>query len=224
MTIVTDIVSEQAIQFMRTFSEKRESPALANLRHAMAGHPRQNMQVSLEQGRLMAQLVQMLGAKRCLEVGVFTGYSALCIAEILPPEGKLVGCDVSEEWTSFGKRFWEEAGVADRIDLRIGPASESLAAMIDNGDAESFDFAFIDANKDGYEDYYEKCFQLIRPGGVIMIDNIFLSGRTFDPLIKDDQDAGAAVVRKLTAKISTDARVDASMAPVGDGIVLVRKR
>ncbi len=221
MALVTDIVDERAVAFMRDFSSARESAVAAKLRKATAEHPRRNMQIGMEQGRLMAQLAAMIGARRCLEIGVFTGYSALCIAERLPPDGKLVACDISEEYTSIGKPFWEEAGVADRIELRLGPASDTLAALLDEGHEGSFDFVFIDADKGGYDDYYEKSLRLTRRGGVIVLDNVFLRGATYDP---ENGNARTITVRSLLSKISSDERVDASIAPMGDGIAIVCKR
>jgi caffeoyl-CoA O-methyltransferase len=220
MSAVSKIVDDRALEFMWDFSSKRESAVLARLRQATAELPNGKLQISREQGRLMALLVTMLGAKRCIEIGVFTGYSALCVAERLPADGRLVACDVSEEWTAMGKPFWQEAGVAERIDLRLGPASRTLAALIDGGEAGTFDFAFIDADKESYDDYYEKCLRLLREGGVMTIDNIFLRGKTYDPLATDIRSAN---VRALASKISTDDRVDAAMVPIGDGVLLVRK-
>ena len=219
--LVTDIVDERAVAFMRAFSSPRESAVAAKLREATAEHPKRNMQIGMEQGRLMAQLATMIGARRCLEVGVFTGYSALCVAERLPPDGELVACDISEEYTAIGKPFWKEAGVADRIELRLGPASDTLAALIDEGRNGSFDFAFIDADKGGYDDYYEKCLRLARNGGVIVLDNVFLRGTTYDP---GDEKDRTVTMRTLLTRISTDERVDASILPVGDGIVIACKR
>ena len=219
--LVTDIVDERAVAFMRAFSSPRESAVAAKLREATAEHPKRNMQIGMEQGRLMAQLATMIGARRCLEVGVFTGYSALCVAERLPPDGELVACDISEEYTAMGKPFWEEAGVADRIELRLGPASDTLAALIDEGRNGSFDFAFIDADKGGYDDYYEKCLRLTRNGGLVVLDNAFLRGATYDPR---DETERTVTMRTLLTRISTDERVDASILPVGDGIVIACKR
>ena len=219
--LVTDIVDERAVAFMRAFSSPRESAVAAKLRDATADHPRRNMQIGMEQGCLMAQLATMIGARRCLEVGVFTGYSALCVAERLPPDGELVACDISEEYTAIGKPFWEEAGVADRIELRLGPASDTLASLIDEGRNGSFDFAFIDADKGGYDDYYEKCLRLARNGGLVVLDNAFLRGATYDPR---DETERTVTMRGLLAKISSDERVDASILPVGDGIVIACKR
>ena len=221
MALVTDIVDERAVAFMRTFSSPRESAVAAKQRKATAEHPRRNMQIGMEQGRLMAQLAAMIGARRCLEIDVFTGYSALCVAERLPPDGKLVACDISEEYTAIGKPFWEEAGVADRIELRLGPASDTLAALLEEGHEGSFDFVFIDADKGGYDDYYEKSLRLARRGAVIVLDNVFLRGATYDP---GNGDARTITVRSLLSKISSDERVDASVAPVRDGIAIVCKR
>ncbi len=221
MARVTDIVDERAVAFMRSFSSTRESAVAAKLRKATAEHPRRNMQIGIEQGRLMAQLATMIGARRCLEVGVFTGYSALCVAERLPPDGRLVACDISEDYTAIGKPFWEEAGVADRIELRLGPASDTLAALIDEGQDGSFDFAFIDADKVGYGDYYEKCLRLTRKGGIVVLDNAFLRGATYDPGNESDP---AVTMRALLTRISTDERVDVSIVSMGDGIVIARKR
>ena len=221
MALVSDIVDRRAVAFMRAFSSPRESAVAAKLRAATAAHPRRNMQIGMEQGRLMAQLATMIGARRCLEVGVFTGYSALCVAERLPPDGRLVACDISEEYTAIGKPFWEEAGVADRIELRLGAASETLAALLDEGQGGSFDFAFIDADKGGYDGYYEKCLRLARSGGLVVLDNAFLRGATFDA---EDETERAVAMRGLLTRISADERVDASILPVGDGIVIARKR
>jgi predicted O-methyltransferase YrrM len=169
----------------------------------------------------MALLTQMLGSQRAIEVGVFTGYSALCVAQHLPADGTLVACDVSEEWTSIGRRFWAEAGVADRIDLRIGPAAASLAAMIEAGEAGAYDQAFLDADKSGYDGYYEQCLTLLHPGGVILLDNIFWHGHAIEPA-EDDEDSLA--LHALTKKIAGDDRVDSSLVPIGDGLLVVRRR
>jgi predicted O-methyltransferase YrrM len=221
MSARTDVIDERTSGQVRALSMLRESATLARLREKTATMPKAQMQISVEQGRLMALLVDMLGARRCLEVGVFTGYSALCVAERLPPGGKLVACDISEEWTSVAKPFWRDAKVADRIDLRLGPASATLAAFVQAGEAGSYDFAFIDADKDQYEGYYEQCLVLVRAGGMIAIDNIFMRGRTFDPT---STDAGSVAVRTLTEKIFSDRRVDPSLVPIGDGLLLARKR
>jgi predicted O-methyltransferase YrrM len=214
-------IDERSSEQVRALSMTREGPVLARLREETAKMPRSQMQISPEQGRFMALLVDMLGAKHCLEIGVFTGYSAICVAQRLPPDGKLVACDVSEEWTSIARRYWQEAGVASRIELRLGPASDTLAAMIKAGELGRYDFAFIDADKEGYDDYYEKCLVLVRKGGVIAIDNIFMRGKTFDPA---NSSAGPATVRALTTRIFADERVDAALVPISDGVLLARKR
>lgn len=217
----TSMLDERTSDQIRALALTRESPLLARLREETAKLPRARMQISPEQGQFMALLVDMLGAKHCLEIGVFTGYSSICVAQRLPNDGKLVACDVSDEWTSVAKRYWQEAGVADRIDLQLGPASQTLTAMIKAGEADNYDFAFIDADKEGYDDYYDKCMTLVREGGIIAIDNIFMHGRTFDPSNKDE---GPATVRALTAKIYADNRVDASLVPISDGLLLARKK
>lgn len=215
------MIDERTSDQIRAFALTRESPILARLREETAKLPRARMQISPEQGQFMSLLVDSIDAKRCLEIGVFTGYSSICVAQRLPSDGKLVACDVSEEWTSIAKRYWQEAGVADRIDLQLGPASDTLAAMIKAGEGGYYDFAFIDADKEGYDDYYEKCMVLVREGGIIAIDNIFMHGRTFDT---SNNDGGPSTVRALTAKIYADKRVDASLVPISDGMLLVRKR
>jgi predicted O-methyltransferase YrrM len=221
MSSRTDIVDAKISDQVRALSMLRESATLARLREKTATMPKSQMQISVEQGRLMALLIDLMGAKRCLEIGVFTGYSALCVAERLPHDGKLVACDVSEEWTSVAKPFWRDAQVQDRVDLQLGPASATLAALVQSDEADTYDFAFIDADKDQYDAYYEQCLILVRPGGMIAIDNIFMRGKTFDP---KSSDAGPVAVRSLTEKIFSDRRVDPALVPIGDGLLLARKR
>ena len=184
---------------------------------ATAWHP---MQISPEQGAFMALLVRILGAKRTIEVGTFTGYSALVVAEALPVDGQVIACDVSDEWTAIGRPFWERAGVADKIDLRLRPGVETLDALIAAGDAGTFDFAFIDADKANYDAYYERCLALLRQGGVIGIDNVLWGGRVANDAV-DDEDTQA--IRAPNAKVRDDVRVDVAMLPVGDGLTLARK-
>ena len=179
------------------------------------------MQISPEQGAFMHLLVRLLGARRALEVGTFTGYSALVVAEALPPDGLLVACDVSEEWTAVGRPFWERAGVAGRIDLRLQPAADTLDELIAEGDAGTFDLAFIDADKANYGTYYERCLTLVRTGGVVAVDNVLWGGRVADPRANDD-DTNA--IRALNAKIRGDRRVRATTVPIGDGLTLALKR
>jgi len=199
----------------------RESAALAELRAATARLPYAGMQISPEQGQLMALLVQAIGARRALEVGTFTGYSALWVAAALPPDGKLVCCDVSDEWTTVGREFWARAGVAHKIDLRIAPARETLDALLAAGEAGTYDFAFIDADKTGYDAYYERCLALARPGGLIAIDNVLWGGAVADPRKRS---ADTLALRALNDKIHHDERVTMAMVPIGDGLTLALKR
>ena len=200
----------------------RESAVAQALRaETLAATPWHRMQISPEQGAFMALLVRLLGAKRTLEVGTFTGYSALVVAEALPADGKVVACDVSEEWTSVGKPFWERAGVADKIDLRLRPAVATLDELIAGGETDSFDFAFIDADKANYDAYYERCLLLLRKGGVIGVDNVLWGGRVADASANDED---TQAIRAVNEKIRADARVDATMLPIGDGLTLAMKR
>ena len=199
----------------------REPEVLRRLREETASHPMANMQIAPEQGQFMALLIRMLGARRVLEVGVFTGYSSLAMALALPPEGRIVACDVSEEYTSIARRFWREAGVEDRIDLRIAPALETLDALLAEGQSGTVDFAFIDADKPNYRAYYERCLTLLRPGGVVAIDNVLWSGTVADPA-QSDPDIEA--IRALNLALHEDPRVDLSLLPLADGLTLARKR
>ncbi len=200
----------------------RESAVAAELRaHTLAATRWHPMQISPEQGAFMQLLVKLLRAKRTLEVGTFTGYSALVVAEALPADGQVVACDVSEEWTSIGRPFWERAGVAPKIDLHLRPAVETLDELIAGGEAGSFDFAFIDADKANYDAYYERSLTLLRPGGVIGIDNVLWGGRVAN---EDANDEDTRAIRALNRKVQADTRVDISMLPVGDGLTLALKR
>ena len=198
----------------------REIPAQSALRDATREHPHAGMQIGPEQGQLMALLVRLIGARRCIEVGVFTGYSALTVALALPADGYILACDVSDAYTRVGRPFWEAAGVADRIDLRLGPALGTLDACLAAGEAGRFDFAFIDADKAGYDAYYERCLQLLRPGGLIAIDNVLWGGSVARPASDDDTRA----LQALNGKLHRDERIDLAMLPVGDGLTLARKR
>ncbi len=198
----------------------REAPVLAELRQRTAEHPQVAMQISPEQGQLMALLVRLSGARRCLEIGVFTGYSSLAVALALPDDGCVVACDVSEEYTRIAREFWELAGVADKIDLRLAPALDTLQELLDQGQAGRFDFAFVDADKGNYLDYYEKSLQLLRPGGVIAVDNTLWSGRLVSP---DPDDADSLALDAFNRHLHGDTRVDISLIPIGDGLTLVRK-
>jgi predicted O-methyltransferase YrrM len=198
----------------------REPEILTQLREETANHRLSQMQISPEQGQFMALLVKLIGAKKTLEVGVFTGYSSLSVALALPADGKVVACDVSEEFTNIARRYWEKAGIADKIDLRIAPAVETLDQLLATGEGETFDFAFIDADKGNYENYYERSLQLVRPGGLIAIDNVLWSGRVADP---ENQENSTNVIRAFNLKLHQDQRVTLSLVPIGDGLTLARK-
>ena len=179
------------------------------------------MQISPEQGAFMTLLVRLIGAKKTIEVGTFTGYSALVVAEALPEDGRIIACDVSEEWTSIARDFWERAGLRNKIDLRLRPATETLDEIINQGGADSFDFAFIDADKANYDDYYERCLVLLRPGGLVGIDNVLWGGRVADDTANDDD---TLAIRALNEKVRTDQRVSATILTIGDGLTLAIRR
>jgi len=199
----------------------REPEVLARLRAETAKLPMANMQIAPEQGQFMAFLVELMGARRTIEIGTFTGYSALCVALAMPADGRVIACDVSREWTAVARRFWAEAGVADRIELRLAPARETLDALLAGGERESFDFAFIDADKTGYDAYYERVLALLRPGGVVAVDNVLWDGRVADPSQKDPD---TQAIRAFNAKLHGDERVTLTLVPIGDGLTLARKR
>jgi len=198
----------------------REPDVLTQLRQETASHPMSQMQIAPEQGQFMALLIQLLGAKKTLEIGVFTGYSALVVALALPEDGRVVACDVSEEYTAIARRYWAQAGVAHKIDLRIAPALDTLDQLLAAGEASTFDFAFIDADKSGYDAYYERSLALVRPGGLIAIDNVLWSGRVADPAVTDNR---TEKIRALNQKLHDDDRVSLSLVPIGDGLTLARK-
>jgi len=197
----------------------RESDVLRRLREETAALERADMQISPEQGQFMTMLVGLMGARRALEVGTFTGYSTLCVATALPEDGELIACDIDEEWPSFGRRYWVEAGVGERIDFRPGPAAETLSELIDEGMSGSFDFVFIDADKRGLADYYEKALVLVRPGGLIAVDNTLWHGKVADPDVIDED---TMAVRGFNARVIDDHRVQLSLVPIGDGLTLLR--
>ena len=198
----------------------REHPAQTALRDATRGHERASMQISPEQGQFMAMLVKLIGARRTIEVGVFTGYSALSVALALPEDGRILACDISDEFTRVGKPFWQQAGVAHKIDLQLAPALQTLDACLAHGEAGKYDFAFIDADKASYDGYYERCLQLLRPGGLIAIDNTLWSGRVTEAPDSED----TAALQALNIKLHQDQRIDLSLLPLSDGLTLCRKR
>ncbi|MGB6166459.1 MAG: class I SAM-dependent methyltransferase [Geitlerinemataceae cyanobacterium] len=198
----------------------REPDILAQLRQETGQLPSARMQISPEQGQFMALLVQLIGAKKTLEVGVFTGYSSLVVALALPPEGRVVACDLDPNSTAIARRYWQQAGVTEKIDLHIAPALETLDRLLAEGQGETFDFAFIDADKGNYENYYERSLQLIRPGGLIAVDNVLWSGRVADP---QEQDKQTEAIRSFNQKLFRDERVAISLVPIADGLTLARK-
>lgn len=193
---------------------------MQQLRAETATMPHASMQVSPEQGAFLGMLARWMGAVRTIEVGVFTGYSSLSVALALPAHGRIVACDVSEEYTSVARRYWKQARVDQKITLRLGPASQTLEHLLEDGQAETFDMAFIDADKPGYDTYYEQCLKLVRPGGAILIDNVLWGGQVVDP---SDHDASTVALRTLNEKIAVDRRVQCCMLAVADGLTLVRK-
>ena len=199
----------------------REPDILKQLREETAKLSMAQMQISPEQGQFMALLVQLMGAKQTLDIGVFTGYSALAVALALPDDGKVIACDISEEYTAIGKDFWARAGVSEKIDLRIAPALETLEKLITEGETGSFDLAFIDADKRNYENYYERALILLRPGGLILIDNVLWSGKVLDPTITDKQ---TQAIREFNRKLYQDSRISLSLIAIADGLTLALKR
>ncbi|MDX1607031.1 MAG: class I SAM-dependent methyltransferase [Candidatus Competibacterales bacterium] len=200
----------------------REHPAQTALREATREHPAADMQIAPEQGQFMALLVRLIGARRTIEIGVFTGYSALSVALALPGDGRVLACDISDEYTRIGRPYWEQAGVAHKIDLRLAPALQTLDACLAAGEADRYDFAFIDADKTGYDDYYERCLRLLRPGGLIVIDNVLWDGAVARPAGNDD--TATLALQALNRKLHDDERIDLSLLPVADGLSLARKR
>lgn len=198
----------------------REPPLFRELREETAKLPEGGMQISPEQGQFMMLLIELIGAKRTIEVGTFTGYSALCVASALPADGRSLACDASETWTAIARRYWKRAGVENKIDLRIGPAIETLRAL-PRSECGASDFFFIDADKENDDAYYELALELVRPGGLIAIDNTLWSGRVADP---SKTDADTEAIRAINDKIHSDERVTSSLVPIGDGLMLARKR
>lgn len=199
----------------------REPPLLAELRGETAKSPMHQMQIAPDQGQFMGLLVEMLGVRQAIEIGTFTGYSSLVVALAMPADGRLIACDISQEYTAVARRFWAQAGVAHKIELKLAPALDTVAELIAAGRAGGFDFAFIDADKTNYDGYYEAVLKLLRPGGVVAIDNVLWDGAVID---RDKNDEDTVAIRKLNAKLKDDARVTLSMVPIGDGLTLARKR
>lgn len=213
-------LDEHLLEYLRRVSV-RDDDVARRLREETARLENAQMQISPEQGQLMSLLVELTGAERGVEVGTFTGYSALCIARAMPPSGRLHAFDVSEEYTRIARRYWAEAGVADKIELTLGPAVEGLDRLLEAGGGSTFDFAFVDADKTNYDRYYEQCLALLRPGGLLTVDNVLWGGSAANP--EDDRPATRAI-QALNAKIHADDRVSMSLVPIGDGLTLCRKR
>ncbi len=199
----------------------REPPVLKRLREQTAKAAMANMQIAPEQGQFMQLLIKLMGAKRTIEIGVFTGYSSLCTALALPDDGEIVCCDISEKWTSIAADFWLKAGVSHKVKLYLAPAQETLENLLAAGEYESFDFAFIDADKSSYWRYYELCLQLLRPGGVIAVDNVLWDGKVIN---ESANDADTLAIRQFNLQLKADTRVDISLLPIADGLTLARKK
>jgi predicted O-methyltransferase YrrM len=220
MSNKTLCITEKLYEYMLSVS-LREPEVLLELRRETGLDEQANMQIAPEQGQFMALLVRLLGAKKTLDIGVYTGYSSLCIGLALPQNGRVIACDLNRQWTDIAKRYWHKAGVADKIDLRLAPARQTLEELLANKTAAaSFDFAFIDADKVNYDIYYEYCLQLVRPGGLIAVDNVLWDGAVADESV-DDVDTKA--IRALNSKIHADPRVELSLVPIADGLTLARK-
>lgn len=198
----------------------REHALLAELRAETNRMPEAGMQISPDQGQFMSLLARLIGAKRVIEIGTFTGYSALCFAQALPDDGQVVCCDVSEDFTAVARRYWQRAGLSEKIELRLAPAGETIDALLSEGAAGSFDLAFIDADKENYDRYFDGCLELLRPGGVILVDNVLWGGSVIDPAV-DDADTKA--IRALNRKLAQHSEIELSLLPIGDGLTLARK-
>lgn len=219
MSRTTNTLPDSIYQYLCSVS-LREPEVLAELRELTRTLPRASMQLSPDEGQFIGLLVKMIGARKCLEVGVFTGYSSTCIALAMPPEGRLIACDVSVEWTSIARQFWVKAGVAGKIDLRLGPGVDILDALLADGQAGTFDFAFIDADKGNYWNYYERALKLVRSGGLIGIDNTLWYGKPADP---GNHEPDTEAIREINRGVHADARVTMSLVPIGDGLTLALK-
>jgi predicted O-methyltransferase YrrM len=213
-------IDERTYDYLLSISVK-EPALLGRLREETAQDPLANMQIAPEQGRFMALLVELLGARHAIEIGTYTGYSALCIAMAMPSDGHLICCDTSEQWTAVARRYFVEASVADRIELKIAPALTTLDDLLAKGQMGAFDFAFIDADKENYENYFERCLALARPGGLIAVDNTLWGGSVADP---ENQEPSTQAIRRFNEKLYNDERVSLSLVPIGDGLTLARKK
>jgi predicted O-methyltransferase YrrM len=213
-------ISEELAAYVVEYGT-REPDVLARLREETEALPQHRMQIPPEQGAFLAILVELMGARRCIEVGTFTGYSSTAVALALPTDGRLICCDVSEEWTSVARKYWAEAGVGDKIDLRIGPAAETLDQLLEAGEEGAFDLAFVDADKSGYDGYYERLLRLVRPGGLIAFDNTLWGGAVLD---QDTDDEDTRAIQALNAKLAGDERISICLLPVADGLTLARRR
>jgi predicted O-methyltransferase YrrM len=219
MTTRTLQIDDTLLRYIDTHS-LREHPAQSALREATRSHPNAGMQIGADQGQLMALLVRLIGARRTIEIGTFTGYSALAVALALPADGRVLACDISDEYTRVGKPFWKQAGVERKIELVLGPAMATLDARLAAGEAGRYDFAFIDADKTSYDGYYERCLLLLRTGGLIVLDNMLWYGAVARP----SADADTLALQALNDKLHHDERVDIALLAVGDGVTLARKR
>jgi predicted O-methyltransferase YrrM len=220
MSVRTSSLADDVYQYILACSS-REPPVLARLREATSPRPEAEMQISPEQGQFMALLARLIGARRCIEIGTYTGYSALAVALALPADGTLIACDINDTWTSIGRPFWREAGVESRIDLRLQPALQTLDQLLAEAQQNTFDFAFIDADKPNYIRYYEKLLQLVRPGGLIAADNtLAVSGA---PIVRQSG-VTAKALREFNEHVHHDERVDLSLIPIGEGLTLLRRR
>ena len=212
-------LTDRLYQYVLDNSLRETSPQI-DLRKATQSMQWAQMQIAPEQGQFMAFLIKLIGARKCLEVGVFTGYSTLAVAQALPEDGKIIACDINQEWTDIARKYWQEANVMHKIDLRLAPAAETLQKLLEQGQQCSYDFAFIDADKTGYDNYYELTLKLLRSGGMIILDNTLWGGSVADVAI---QDADTQAIRAINIKIKNDRRVDMSLLPLADGLTLVRK-
>ncbi len=220
MSTRTLALTQELYQYILDIS-LREPEILARLRRETALHPKAKMQIAPDQGQFMGLLVRLMGARKALEVGVFTGYSSLAVALAMPPGGKIVACDISAEFTSIAQRYWRAAGVDNMIDLRLAPAADTLHTLLQEGHRCTFDFGFIDADKEGYDAYYERTLQLMRPGGLIVIDNVLRMGEVVDASVTNSE---TAAIRALNTKLRCDDRVHLSLVGVGDGLTLALKK